>query len=48
MSLFIHRASIVCLSPIVWVLATIAYAVAAPISAADAVWWGLKKHWNDQ
>lgn len=47
--LLLHRIGIVCLTPVVWVMATIAYIICAPISAAEAVWSaGLFKHWNDQ
>ena len=47
--LWFHRATMIFLAPFVWIAATIAYVVIAPISAAENVWlYGLKKHWNDQ
>lgn len=47
--LWVHRVAMILIAPLVWVMATIAYVVIAPLSAAETVWIdGIKKHWNDQ
>lgn len=44
----IHRASMVFLTPFVWLFATIAYLICAPITAAEEVADSFRRHWKDQ
>jgi hypothetical protein len=44
----IHRAWMILICPLVFVMALVAYTVCAPLYAVGAVYEGFKKHWSDQ